>query len=165
MNKRLLTTQDRKSRLISCILYTYAFGMVAHMFGLVNGLFSHDSLNALVATYSEEIWKVQLGRFLAPVYRLALRGNLALPWLIGLIAFAYIALAAYLTCELFSLCSRVAQLLVSGVLTTGITVSELIATYSYEFDIDNTWDRFQEFCRMMAGRDDIFYGTNAETLL
>lgn len=37
--------------------------------------------------------------------------------------------------------------------------------HSYEFDIDNTWDRIEEFCRMIAGRDDIFYGTNAEVLL
>ena len=37
--------------------------------------------------------------------------------------------------------------------------------HSYEFDIDNTWDRFAEFLRMMAGKDDIFYGTNAEVLL
>jgi len=37
--------------------------------------------------------------------------------------------------------------------------------HAYEFDIHNTWDRFEEFCRMMAGHDDIFYGTNAQVLL
>ena len=37
--------------------------------------------------------------------------------------------------------------------------------HSYEFDIDDSWGKFEEFCRMMAGRDDIFYGTNAEILL
>ena len=34
--------------------------------------------------------------------------------------------------------------------------------HSYEFDIDNIWDRFEEFCEMMSGRDDIFYGTNRQ---
>ena len=34
--------------------------------------------------------------------------------------------------------------------------------HSYEFDIDNTWDKFEEFCKMMSGRDDIFYGTNRQ---
>jgi len=34
--------------------------------------------------------------------------------------------------------------------------------HSYEFDIDNIWDRFEEFCKMMSGRDDIFYGTNRQ---
>lgn len=37
--------------------------------------------------------------------------------------------------------------------------------HSYEFDIDDTWDRFEEFCRLISGKDDIFYGTNQETLL
>ena len=37
--------------------------------------------------------------------------------------------------------------------------------HAYEFDIRNEWDRFEEFCRMMSGKDDIFYGTNREVLL
>ena len=37
--------------------------------------------------------------------------------------------------------------------------------HSYEFDIANTWDKFEEFCEMMSGRDDIFYGTNRQILL
>ena len=36
---------------------------------------------------------------------------------------------------------------------------------NYEFDIHNTWDRFEEFLRMMAGRADIEYLTNKEALL
>lgn len=37
--------------------------------------------------------------------------------------------------------------------------------HSYEFDYAENWDRFEEFCKMMAGRDDIFYGTNKEVIL
>ena len=37
--------------------------------------------------------------------------------------------------------------------------------HAYEFDIRGEWDRFEEFCAMMAGREDIFYGTNKEILL
>ena len=37
--------------------------------------------------------------------------------------------------------------------------------HAYEFDIRNEWGRFEEFCKMMAGADDIFYGTNKEILL
>lgn len=36
--------------------------------------------------------------------------------------------------------------------------------HSYEFDIANTWDKFEAFCEMMSGRDDIFYGTNKQVL-
>ncbi len=37
--------------------------------------------------------------------------------------------------------------------------------HAYEFDIHNDWKRFEEFLEMISGRDDIFYGTNAECLL
>lgn len=37
--------------------------------------------------------------------------------------------------------------------------------HSYEFDIRNDWKRWEEFCRLISGRDDIFYGTNREVLL
>ena len=37
--------------------------------------------------------------------------------------------------------------------------------HSYEFDIHDTWDQFEEFCKKVSGRSDIFYGTNKECLL
>lgn len=38
--------------------------------------------------------------------------------------------------------------------------------HSYELDAtDNGWENFETLCKMLAGRDDIFYGTNKEVLL
>ena len=37
--------------------------------------------------------------------------------------------------------------------------------HAYEFDIKNTWSKMEEFCRLISGHDDIFYGTNSEVLL
>ena len=38
--------------------------------------------------------------------------------------------------------------------------------HSYELDYDESrWQRFEELCKTLAGRDDIFYGTNKECLL
>ena len=38
--------------------------------------------------------------------------------------------------------------------------------HSYEFDIyPNRWKEFDEFCKMISGKPDIFYGTNSEILL
>ena len=34
--------------------------------------------------------------------------------------------------------------------------------HSFEFDIHNTWDRFEEFCKLASHRGDVFYGTNRE---
>jgi len=37
--------------------------------------------------------------------------------------------------------------------------------HSYEFMGNDNWDRIEKLCQMLSGRDDIFYGTNAEVLL
>ena len=37
--------------------------------------------------------------------------------------------------------------------------------HSYEFDVNNNCDRIEEFCKMMSGKADIFYGTNRECLV
>ena len=38
--------------------------------------------------------------------------------------------------------------------------------HSYEFDIcPERWEQFEEFCKFVSSKDDIFYGTNKEVLL
>lgn len=37
--------------------------------------------------------------------------------------------------------------------------------HSFEFDIEDTWRRFEDFLKMISGHKDIFYGTNSEVLL
>ncbi len=37
--------------------------------------------------------------------------------------------------------------------------------HSYEFETDKNWEVIERFCDYIAGRDDIFYGTNEEILL
>ena len=35
--------------------------------------------------------------------------------------------------------------------------------HTYEFDaIEDGWARFEELCRLISGKEDIFYGTNGE---
>lgn len=36
--------------------------------------------------------------------------------------------------------------------------------HSYEFDVDDNWDRIEKLCEMLSGKENIFYGTNAECL-
>lgn len=36
--------------------------------------------------------------------------------------------------------------------------------HSYEFEVDNNWDHIEQMCKLLAGKDDIFYGTNSEVL-
>ncbi len=37
--------------------------------------------------------------------------------------------------------------------------------HAYEFDIHNDWAKMEEFCRVISGKKDIFYGTNSQVLL
>ena len=37
--------------------------------------------------------------------------------------------------------------------------------HTYEFDIHDTWDKAEDFCRLISGRPDVFYGTNAQVFL
>lgn len=37
--------------------------------------------------------------------------------------------------------------------------------HAYELDAENGWDRMERICEKLAGRDDVFYGTNCEVLL
>ena len=37
--------------------------------------------------------------------------------------------------------------------------------HSFEFDAEKSWEKFEEICRDLSGRNDIFYGTNREVLL
>ena len=37
--------------------------------------------------------------------------------------------------------------------------------HGYELDAYDIWDKFEEFCRLISGRKDIFYGTNKQVLL
>ena len=34
--------------------------------------------------------------------------------------------------------------------------------HSYEFDAYNSWDRLEEFCKRISGKDDVLYATNIE---
>lgn len=36
--------------------------------------------------------------------------------------------------------------------------------HSYEFDVDNNWERIEKLCDKLSGHNDIFYGTNAQCL-
>lgn len=37
--------------------------------------------------------------------------------------------------------------------------------HAYEFDIEDNWAKFEEFCQLISNKSDIFYGTNKEVLL
>ncbi len=34
--------------------------------------------------------------------------------------------------------------------------------HGYEFDLEDAWEKFEQFCEFISGHDDIFYGTNKD---
>ena len=132
MMKKLWNDPIFRYSLLGAALFTLA----AHAYAYFNNFFSHDALNAIYASAVEEGWKLQLGRFLFPLYRTILRGSLALPWVIGLFTILWGTLAVYLLAKIFDLKSFVSILLTAGVLLVNRTVICLTSTYIYELDID-----------------------------
>lgn len=124
-------------RLWLCLLATLVWGLVAHAYGFLNGNFSHDSLNAFYASGAEDGIKLATGRFFVKVYRFFTRGDLVLPWLIGLLAILWISLAVYFVVRLLEVDSKPVMVLVSGIMITNITVIAQTATYIHELDCNS----------------------------
>ena len=134
-NKFFKKTTNEKECLFFCMLTTFLWGLIAHAYCFLHSSFSHDSLTAFYATIYEEKAKIELGRFLAPIYR-NIRGPVAMPWLIGFLSLIWIGLAVFLVVKIFSISSKKNIILISGITTVNITVIALLATYIFEADID-----------------------------
>lgn len=136
-NKKLsiCLREDDKKSLILCFVSTFILGLAAHAYGLLNNIFSHDSLNALYADADENLAKIAVGRFLVPVVRV-FRGPVAIPWLIGIIAMVFIATSVFLVLKIFDVKSKTATVIISAFMVTNATVTALTATYVHELDID-----------------------------
>ena len=117
-----------------CLLATLAWGLVAHAYGFLNGNFSHDSLNAFHATWAENRIKTSTGRFFVEAYRFFTRGDVVLPWLIGLLALLWVGLAVYFVVRLLDVESKPVMVLISGIMITNITITAQTAAFIHELD-------------------------------
>ncbi len=127
--------ENERKNLLLCFVSTFIFGIAAHAYGLLNDIFSHDSLNALYSGATENMSKISVGRFLVPAVR-AFRGPVAIPWVIGLLAMCWIALSTYIILKMFDVRSKPAAVILSGFMVTNATVTAITATYVHELDID-----------------------------
>lgn len=138
LNKELLINDElfsEKNRLRLCVLATFFFGLIGHAYRFFSGSYSHDSLDSIYADSSEFFWKISLGRFFAPVV-MKLRGNIALPWLIGFVSILFIAFSVWFVVRTLDIESKILICLLSGIMVTNITVTATVATYLHDLDID-----------------------------
>ena len=67
-------------------------------------------------------------------YRFFTRGDVVLPWLIGLLALLWVGLAVYFAIRLLDVESKPVMVLISGIMITNITVTAQTATFIHELD-------------------------------
>ena len=128
--------QQNKHMLFCCMLYTFIIGLIAHGYMYFQGTFTHDSLNEFNAAIFGNFWKLQLGRFLVPVYRFFISGDILLPYFSGLLSLLWISLAVFVVVKLFNIQSKKIVALICGIFTVNTTVIALNATFMHDLDAD-----------------------------
>ena len=118
-----------KNLLKYTILYTFLCGLIAHGFGLLNLYPSHDALSGFFSDKSSYLWQISLGRVLEPVYKIATATIAVMPWLEGLLSLLWIALAVFLTAQIFDVTKQLELFIMAGIFVTNKTILALTATY------------------------------------
>ncbi|MBP5656308.1 glucosyltransferase domain-containing protein [Candidatus Saccharibacteria bacterium] len=127
---------NKKKLLLNVAICTFALGLLAHALGFMNIMPSHDYLNEFYAGDSF-LWKVQLGRFVAPLVGIVLGQFVVSPWLSGIVSILLISVAAYFTIKIFSLKKRWEIFLLSGIFVTNATVICLISSFTHDLVVNS----------------------------
>lgn len=135
MNNQDKRINSARQNLWICLAAALAIGMLSHGYALFQDSFSHDSLNAFFSNSEETIWMISLGRFLAPVYRAVFRGQIALPWVIGVTSMVWLGLSGYLIARLMNVRSNLSVLLILAILITNETITTWTGTYIFLLDV------------------------------
>lgn len=134
-----MTQRNDRRQLITCLLATFALGLLAHAYAFTQGLFSHDSvmeLNSLSAHVTH--WKLELGRYGLPAFRLLFGDKLTLPWLNGVLALAATGVAVWLIARMFRVRSTLGCCLLAGVMATNEALTMMTATYIGDIAANST---------------------------
>lgn len=145
--ERIAQKMERNKKwLLLSVLAVFLWGILAHGYGFMHSSFSHDSLNEFNGADGSNAWKIQLGRFVIPVYKAVFRTDLTLPWLVGILSLLWIGLSVFLVIRIFKIESRTLVFLIAGIFTANITVAATSATYMHDFDCD----MFALMCSVLA---------------
>ena len=109
------------------------FSFAAHGFLFANEFFSHDSVSYFTYATGSGAFYAGNGRFLIPLYE-TIKGDVAAPWLIGLLFTVWMALTALLVTRLLGIRSAGGMVLACGLLCTNAALTLTGATYIYCLD-------------------------------
>lgn len=131
----LQETYERNKRwLYFAFAAVFIWGMAAHGYAMLDNNLSHDSLNEFDASVFGNVHKIRLGRIIVPTYRQLFRGDLTMPWLIGLLSLLWVGIAVFLAIKTFRIESKLTAGLVAGVFVANISFSANAATYIHDLD-------------------------------
>jgi len=122
--------RDKRFRLGA--LSVFGFGMLAHAYSYFSLYHSHDSLYCLNRT--DVAVHISYGRFMQPVY-FTMRGNLSVPWFMGMLCLLWIALSLYVLVRMLEVKQSVSIVLMGGLMSTGTMLAATNATYFNFTDI------------------------------
>lgn len=128
--KVLLKKEDRYTLYYSYVA-TFLLVMVAHGFAFFNFYPGHDSIRH--SFYYAGKWEVSLSRFLLPYYGL-IKGSIAVPWLTGIFTILFGGAATFFICDSLDICDKKCIFIVSGVLGTNLSVTELCRVFMFVLD-------------------------------
>ena len=114
------------------LIFSFVIGTICHGYRFFNSSFSHDSLYYFYYRdfYSEVL---STGRYFRPLYSL-IKGDIALPWLNGLLSLLFIGIACYFTIELLEIRNRWVKILICAVMVCNPSVTLTNATYVHDVD-------------------------------
>lgn len=110
---------------------TFIWGLVAHGFIYLNTDLSHDSL---MIYQNDNLWKMELGRYLIPLYR-NIRSPYTAPWLIGVLSLVWLSFGVYFLIKIFNIDRLLYIVFVAGLLATNYSLSLTNATYLEDSDV------------------------------
>lgn len=110
-----------------------AASFAAHGFLFSNEFFSHDSVSYFTYGTGTPAFYTGIGRFLIPLYE-QLKGDVAAPWLIGLLFTLWMAGTGLLAADLLEIRSRGGVALTCALLCANMSLTLTGATYVYCMD-------------------------------
>lgn len=126
--------ERNKKQLFLSLAAVFIWGLFAHGFAFSGSYLTHDSLLELNSEVMGNQIKMGYGRVLTPIYRDLVGSDVALPWMMGLLALLWIGLSVFFMIRIFCVESPVIVCLIAGVCTTNIAVSSITATYIHDLD-------------------------------
>lgn len=124
---------EKRRRVLAALAATAACSLMAHGFLFSNEFFSHDSVSYFTYSTGTPSFYLSIGRFLIPLYE-QIKGDVAAPWLIGVLYVLWLTAAALAAAKLLEIRSGGGLALTCALLSTSTALTLTGATYVYCMD-------------------------------